>query len=106
MAPLIALIADPRHGLADDGTYQLSEEQAKAILELRLARLTALGRDEIGDELKKIAEEIKDYLAILSSRQRIIDIIKGELDGHQGPSSRRRGRPRSSISRARSRTRT
>jgi DNA gyrase subunit A len=80
MAPLIALIADPRHGLADDGTYQLSEEQAKAILELRLARLTALGRDEIGDELKKIAEEIKEYLAILSSRQRIVDIIKGELE--------------------------
>ncbi len=80
MAPLIELIADPRHGLADDGTYQLSEEQASAILELRLARLTALGRDEIGDELKKIAEEIKEYLAILSSRQRIVDIIKGELD--------------------------
>jgi DNA gyrase subunit A len=79
MAPLIALIADPRHGLAEDGTYQLSEEQAKAILELRLARLTALGRDEIGEELKKIAEEIKDYLAILSSRLRIIDIIKSEL---------------------------
>ena len=69
MAPLIELIADPRHKLAEDGTYQLSEEQAKAILELRLARLTALGRDEIGDELKKIAEEIKDYLAILSSRR-------------------------------------
>ena len=79
MAPLIELIADPRHGLAPDGTYQLSEEQAKAILELRLSRLTALGRDEIGDELKKIAEEIKDYLAILSSRLRIIDIVKGEL---------------------------
>jgi DNA gyrase subunit A len=79
MAPLIELIADPRHGLAPDGTYRLSEEQAKAILELRLARLTALGRDEIGDELKKIAEEIKDYLAILSSRLRIIDIVKSEL---------------------------
>ncbi len=79
MAPLIELIADPRHKLNADGSYRLSEEQAKAILELRLARLTALGRDEIGDELKKIAEEIKDYLSILSSRVRIIDIIKGEL---------------------------
>jgi DNA gyrase subunit A len=79
MAPLIELIADPRHKLAENGTYRLSEEQAKAILELRLARLTALGRDEIADELKKIAEEIKDYLAILSSRVRIIEIIKGEL---------------------------
>jgi DNA gyrase subunit A len=79
MAPLIELIADPRHKLESDGTYRLSEEQAKAILELRLARLTALGRDEIGDELKKIAEEIKEYLAILSSRMRIVEIVKSEL---------------------------
>ena len=79
MAPLIELIADPRHKLNADGTYRLSEEQAKAILELRLARLTALGRDEIAEELNKIAIEIKDYLDILSSRVRIVDIIKGEL---------------------------
>ena len=65
--------------LATDGTYRLSEEQAKAILELRLARLTALGRDEIADELNKIAVEIKEYLAILSSRARVVDIVKGEL---------------------------
>ncbi len=55
MAPLIDLIADPRHRLAADETYRLSEEQAKAILELRLARLTALGRDEIAEELRKLA---------------------------------------------------
>ena len=79
MAPLIDLIADPRHKLNADGSYRLSEEQTKAILELRLARLTALGRDEIGDELKKLAEEIKNYLAILSSRARIIEIIQAEL---------------------------
>ncbi len=79
IAPLVELIADPRHKVSSDGTYKLSEEQAKAILELRLARLTALGRDEIGDELKKIGEEIKEYLAILASRLRIVDIIKGEL---------------------------
>jgi DNA gyrase subunit A len=79
MAPLIELIADPRHRLAENGTYRLSEEQAKAILELRLARLTALGRDEIADELNKIAVEIKDYLAILASRARVVDIVKGEL---------------------------
>ncbi len=79
MAPLIDLIADPRHKLDADGTYRLSEEQATAILALTLSRLTALGRDEIGDELKKLAEEIKDYLDILSSRVRIVDIIKGEL---------------------------
>jgi len=79
MAPLIELIADPRHTLREDGTYVLSDEQAKAILELRLSRLTALGRDEIGDELKKLAGEIKDYLSILSSRDRIVDIVKTEL---------------------------
>jgi DNA gyrase subunit A len=79
MAPLIELIADPRHRLAEDGTYKLSEEQAKAILELRLSRLTALGRDEIADELNKIATEIKEYLAILASRARVVEIVKGEL---------------------------
>jgi DNA gyrase subunit A len=65
---LIRLIDDPRHRINEDGTYNLSEEQARAILELRLARLTALGRDEIGDELNKIGEEIKDFLEILGSR--------------------------------------
>ncbi len=79
IAPLVMLIADPRHKVAADGTYKLSEEQAKAILELRLARLTALGRDEIADELKKIGEEIKEYLAILASRLRIVEIVRGEL---------------------------
>ncbi|MGI9478036.1 MAG: DNA gyrase subunit A [Hyphomicrobiaceae bacterium] len=79
IAPLIALIADPRHALSEDGTVKLSLEQAQAILDLRLQRLTALGRDEIGDDLKKIADEIKDYLDILSSRVRVIDIIKDEL---------------------------
>jgi DNA gyrase subunit A len=79
IAPLVELIADPRHKVQKDGTYKLSEEQAKAILELRLARLTALGRDEIADELKKIGEEIKEYLAILASRLRIVEIVKGEL---------------------------
>ncbi|MTD93481.1 DNA gyrase subunit A [Hyphomicrobium sp. xq] len=79
IAPLVELIADPRHKVQKDGTYKLSEEQAKAILELRLARLTALGRDEIADELKKIGEEIKEYLAILASRLRIVEIVRGEL---------------------------
>jgi len=76
---LIKLIDDPRHRINEDGTYNLSEEQARAILELRLARLTALGRDEIDDELNKIGEEIKDYLDILSSRLRIMTIVKDEL---------------------------
>jgi DNA gyrase subunit A len=76
---LILLIDDPRHRINEDGTYNLSDEQARAILELRLQRLTALGRDEIADELNKIGEEIKDFLDILSSRARIQSIVKNEL---------------------------
>nr|WP_281262250.1 DNA gyrase subunit A [Acuticoccus kandeliae] len=79
MGPLIALIDDPRHRLQEDGTIRLSEDQARAILDLRLQRLTALGRDEIGDELKKLADEIADYLDILRSRSRVQQIIKDEL---------------------------
>ena len=83
MAPLIALIADPRHRLAADDTYRLSDEQARAILDLRLQRLTALGRDEIADELEKLAVEISDYLDILRSRARVMNIITDELTAHQ-----------------------
>jgi DNA gyrase subunit A len=80
VAPLIRLIDDPRHRINEDGTYNLSEEQARAILELRLQRLTALGREEIDEELNKIGEEIKDYLDILSSPLRIRQLIKDELN--------------------------
>jgi DNA gyrase subunit A len=79
MAPLIALIADPRHALDADGAIRLSEAQARAILELRLARLTALGRDEIAEALEKLATEIADYLDILGSRVRLMGIIRDEL---------------------------
>ncbi|QJP12717.1 DNA gyrase subunit A [Starkeya sp. ORNL1] len=79
VAPLIVLIDDPRHRIAEDGTYRLSAEQARAILDLRLQRLTALGRDEIADELDKIAVEIREYLEILASRARIRSIVKDEL---------------------------
>lgn len=79
VAPLVELIADPRHKVSDKGTYKLSEAQARAILDLRLQRLTALGRDEIGDELKGLGDQIKDYLDILGSRARIVDIVKTEL---------------------------
>ena len=79
MAPLIRLIADPRHKLNDDGTIRLSEAQARAILELRLARLTALGRDEIADAINKLAVEIADYLDILGSRERLLGIVRDEL---------------------------
>jgi DNA gyrase subunit A len=76
---LIRLIDDPRHRINEDGTYNLSEEQARAILDLRLQRLTALGRDEIADELNRIGVEIADYLDILGSRARIQQIVKDEL---------------------------
>jgi DNA gyrase subunit A len=79
MAPLITLIADPRHVLSEDGNCQLSEAQAKAILELRLQRLTALGRDEIAEALNKFRVEIADCLAILGSRARVFSIVKDEL---------------------------
>jgi DNA gyrase subunit A len=79
MAPLIALIADPHHKLNDDGTYRLSETQARAILDLRLQRLTALGRDEIAEAINKLAAEIADYLDILRSRARVMTIITDEL---------------------------
>ena len=79
MAPLIALIADPRSALDDDGLYRLSEAQARGILELRLQRLTALGRDEIADALNKLAAEIADYLEILHSRTRLFGIVKDEM---------------------------
>lgn len=78
--PLIKLIDDPRHRINEDGTFNLSEEQARAILELRLARLTALGRDEIGEELNGLGAEIEDYLDILRSRERVRSIIREELE--------------------------
>ncbi len=67
MAPLVELIADPRHKLSDDGAIRLSEAQARAILDLRLQRLTALGREDISEALNKLAAEIADYLDILRS---------------------------------------
>jgi DNA gyrase subunit A len=76
---MLTLIDDPRHRMSADGTYRLSAEQAKAILDLRLQRLTALGRDEIKDELDKLAAEISDYLDILRSRARVQAIVKTEL---------------------------
>jgi DNA gyrase subunit A len=76
---MITLIDDPRHRLNPDGTARLSMEQAKAILDLRLQRLTALGREEISEELDKLAVEIADYLDILRSRARVQSIVKDEL---------------------------
>ncbi len=76
--PLIALIEDPAHGVKD-GEYLLSETQARAILDLRLHRLTGLEREKIGADLKALGEEIKEYLEILGSRARLLDVLRGEL---------------------------
>jgi DNA gyrase subunit A len=79
MISMVLLFDDPRHTVSDAGTTRLSAEQAQAILDLRLQRLTALGIDEIKEELDKLAAEIADYLDILRSRPRIQAIIKTEL---------------------------
>jgi DNA gyrase subunit A len=79
IADYIRLIDDPTHTMNDDGTYNLSETQARAILELRLQRLTQIGVKEVTDELEELAGKIKDYLAILASRDRILAIISAEL---------------------------
>jgi DNA gyrase subunit A len=64
----------------EGGTYQLSERQVKAILDLRLHRLTALGRDEIGDELKELAVDIEEYLSILADRVKLYGVLREELE--------------------------
>ncbi len=79
IAEYIRLIDDPTHTMNDDGTYNLSEAQARAILELRLQRLTQLGVKEVTDELQDLAEKIREYLEILGSRERILGIISDEL---------------------------
>ncbi len=75
----LRLIDDPLHPVNEDGTYNLSEVQARAILELRLQRLTQLGVQEVTDELRDLAAKIREYLAILASRERIMAIISDEL---------------------------
>ena len=79
IAEYIRLIDDPTHTMNDDGTYNLSETQARAILELRLQRLTQIGVKEVTDELQELAKKIKEYLEILASRERIMGIISAEL---------------------------
>ncbi len=79
IAEYINLIDDPTHKMNEDGTYNLSETQARAILELRLQRLTQIGVQEVTEELKELATKIREYLAILGSRERIMGIIRDEL---------------------------
>jgi len=75
----LKLIDDPLHPVNEDGTYNLSETQARAILELRLQRLTQLGVQEVTSELQTLAESIREFLSILASRDRIMAIISDEL---------------------------
>ena len=78
VAPLIALIDEPGRGI-EDGRYRLSEVQARAILDLRLHRLTGLERDKIADDLKSLGSEIETHLAILGRRERLLEVLRTEL---------------------------
>ena len=79
VAPLVELVGEPGREVAADGTYRLSDEQARAILDLRLQRLTGLERDKIAEELRGLITEIAGYLEILRSRARLIEVLRGEL---------------------------
>ncbi|KAA0685904.1 DNA gyrase subunit A [Azospirillum brasilense] len=79
VAPLIALIDEPGRGVSEAGTYRLSEEQARAILDLRLHRLTGLERDRIGAELTDVTDQIADYLETLANRAKLLGILRDEL---------------------------
>jgi DNA gyrase subunit A len=79
VAPLIALVEEPPRGVSAEGTYRLSDPQAKAILDLRLHRLTGLERDKIGADLKEITDRISYYLEILGNRLLLLDILRAEL---------------------------
>ena len=79
VSPLLGLIDDPTQTVAEDGTYRLNEAQARAILDLRLQRLTALERGKIQEELEKLAAKIREYLEILGSRERLMALLRAEL---------------------------
>jgi len=79
VAPLIALIDEPGRGADEDGNYSLSDEQARAILELRLHRLTGLERDKIAGDLNALVDQIREYLAILDSRDKLYGLLRSEL---------------------------
>ena len=79
VAPLIELIAEPGREVAADGTYKLSEAQARAILELRLQRLTGLERDKIAEELSEVAKLIEGYLELLGDRDKLFALMRQEL---------------------------
>ena len=77
--PYIELVNEPEKRLASDGTYKMSEEQAKAILDLRLHRLTGLEREKVSGELEEVTTDITEYLKILSKRDYLYEIMREEL---------------------------
>jgi DNA gyrase subunit A len=81
VAPLIARVEEREGGsrVAPDGTYRLTDEQARAILDLRLQRLTALERDKISEELDGLIKEIEGHLEILGSRSMLLALIRKEF---------------------------
>ena len=79
VAPMIALVDEPGRGVDENGNYHMSDAQARAILELRLHRLTGLEREKIGDDLRELVEKIQEYLDILASREKLFGVIRGEL---------------------------
>ena len=79
VAPLIKLIDDPQYPVSEKNTYRMSELQTRAILDLRLHRLTALERDKIGDELREVTSMIAEYLTILGSREKLMKVLRDEL---------------------------
>jgi len=80
IAPYIRLVEAIETSVDHSGdAYRLSETQVRAILDLRLHRLTALGRDEIGDELKELADKITEFLAILADRGKLYEVLREEL---------------------------
>jgi DNA gyrase subunit A len=79
VAPLVALVGEPGRTVAEDGSYRLSDEQARAILDLRLQRLTGLEREKIAEELRGLVAEIEGHLEILRSRARLVEVLRGEL---------------------------
>ncbi|MDH3739925.1 MAG: DNA gyrase subunit A, partial [Alphaproteobacteria bacterium] len=79
VAPIIALIDEPGRGVDEDGNYTLSDEQAREILALRLQRLTGLERDKIAEDLTALVDEIREFLAILDSREKLYEILRSEL---------------------------
>jgi DNA gyrase subunit A len=79
VAPLIKLIDDPQYPVANDNTYKMSDAQARAILDLRLHRLTGLERDKIGEELREVCTDIERFLKILGSREEMLRVLRDEL---------------------------